>query len=237
MMKIRNAIILAAGRGSRMRQLTDNMPKCMMTINNKTLIQRTLEVLINNNINNIILITGYKSDVLLEYIRNTLNININAIYNDMWDKSNSIYSMYLAREYLDDAIVIDSDIYINNESCIQTSIEYSGYSAIKTTNTNEWQLITDENNFIKEVVIEGQYKEGLPIIDVSYWTKKDGIKIKTYLENNITDMTDSFWDEVPLIELIDELQLKRYDINENDAIEFDTPEELEKVRKIVCLKD
>ena len=68
-MKIENAIILAAGRGSRMKELTDDKPKCMVEINNKSIIQRTIEVFKYKNINNIIVITGYQSDKLKRHLK------------------------------------------------------------------------------------------------------------------------------------------------------------------------
>lgn len=244
-MKIKNAIILAAGRGSRMRHLTDEVPKCMMTINNKTVIQRLIEVLKYKYINNIIVITGYKSDILRKHL-NEIDRNIKIIQNNSWNAGNSIMSMLCAFMHLENTIVIDSDIYINNLDCIKNDVKYSGYSAVRTNRSSEWQLLVDKDNFIKETKLSGQYDNGLPIIDISYWLKEDAdviIKYFTVMFVNMmichedTEDSKKFWDEIPLIELLHQLRLKRYDINETDAMEFDTPEELEIVRKKVCLVD
>ena len=239
-MKIENAIILAAGRGSRMGCLTNDMPKCMMKINNKTIIQRTIEVFKYKNINNIIVITGYKSDVLRQHL-NKIDNNIKIIENSIWNFSNSITSMKAALKYLKNSIVIDSDIYINNYDCIKNDVEYSGYSAVKTSRPSEWQLLTDAEGFIKKTEKSGQYEEGLPIIDISYWLKEDANIVANcildVLSNEQIDSKNKFWDEIPLIDFLHQFRLKRYDINEKDAMEFDTPEDLEKVRKIVCSVD
>lgn len=240
-MKIENAIILAAGRGSRMKELTDDKPKCMVEINNKSIIQRTIEVFKYKNINNIIVITGYQSDKLKKHLK-SIDESIKVIENPIWNETNSIFSMFLASKYLKNSIVIDSDIYINNVDCILNDVEYSGYSALKDKKPSEWQLTLDENaNFIEKVQFYDNYERALPIIDISYWLEKDA---KTII-NHIRDIVmhgnpkdaQKFWDEIPLIDFLHQLRLKRYDIEKTDAMEFDTPEEFEEVRKIVCLAD
>ena len=166
-MKIENAIILAAGRGSRMKELTDDKPKCMVEINNKSVIQRTIEVLKYKNINNIIVITGYQSDKLKRHLK-SIDESIKVIENPIWNETNSIFSMFLASKYLKNSIVIDSDIYINNVDCILNDVEYSGYSALKDKKPSEWQLTLDKNaSFIEKVQLHGNYERALTIIDIS----------------------------------------------------------------------
>lgn len=242
MTKIKNAIILAAGRGSRMKHLTDNMPKCMMQVNNKTIIRRTIEVLKYKNINNITIVTGYKSDVLTNYIRSFDN-TINFVNNSAWAITNSIYSMFLALDYLHDTIVIDSDIYINNPDCILTDIEYSCYSAVNTFNPREWNLHVNKNNVIDFVYadysLQDIYDNSKPIIDISYWLEKDSIYIASVIKSLILtatskDIFSQYWDEIPLMYLLHAITLKRHVIHQNDAIECDTEEELNNIRSLVC---
>lgn len=240
-MKIENAIILAAGRGSRMKELTADKPKCMVEINNKSIIQRTIEVFKYKNINNIIVITGYQSDKLKKHLK-SIDESIKVIENPIWNETNSIFSMFLALKYLKNSIVIDSDIYINNVDCVLNDVEYSGYSALKDKKPSEWQLTLDKNaNFIEKVQFDGNYERALPIIDISYWLEKDAKTIVSHIRDIVThgksEDAQKFWDEIPLIDFLHQLRLKRYDIEKTDAMEFDTPKEFEKVRKIVCLAD
>lgn len=237
---IDNAIILAAGRGSRMKELTNDRPKCMMTVNNTTVIERTIEVLKYKNINNIIVVTGYKSRILRMHLKN-IDRRIKIIKNRHWKKTNSIMSMKLVSRYLNNSVVIDSDIYINNPNVINTEVEFSGYTALKDNKPKEWQLQKDmQFNFIESVKFNGIYKDALPIIDISYWTEDDSKKIKTMIDSILKkdkNAKNKFWDEIPLIDYITEFDLRRYDIEKTDAMEFDTPEELQKVRNTVCLMD
>lgn len=238
-MKIENAIILAAGRGSRMKNLTNTKPKCRLKINNKTIIQRTIDAFKYNNINNIVVITGYKSSILQKHLA-TIDKNIKTIYNPLWETTNSITSMLLALDYLHNSIVIDSDIYINDLDMIRNDVPYSGYSAVINSNTNEWQLETDDSRFIKSVYTSGSYDNALPIIDISYWLKDDSKiisdKIKMMSKSGKEEDSNRFWDEVPLFECLNQLKLRRYDIEKFDAFEMDTPEELARVRKL-CSAD
>lgn len=241
-MKIENAIILAAGRGSRMKELTKDKPKCMQTINNISVIQRIINVFKYKNIKHIIVVTGYKSGILRKHLSTSYN-DIIFVKNNNWESTNSIYSMYsvikrLPLEYFKNTIVIDSDIYINNVDCIQNDVSYSGYSAVKNFNPNEWQLLVNEEHRIVDTELHHCFRNGLPIIDISYWKDKDLLQVMTKICKSVDNgMLQKYWDEIPLLECLDTLYLKRYDIDKNDAMEFDTKEDLEKVRKIVCSAD
>lgn len=233
MRRIKNAIILAAGRGSRMKELTDDKPKCMQLIKGKTVIQRTIEVFKYKNINKIIVITGYKSNVLRKHL-NSLFDNIIFIKNKKWKTTNSIYSMFLASDYLNDSIVIDSDIYINNIKDVRTEISESGYTAVKESRPEEWQILA-KNGIITDVKKKGSYKLGLPIIDLSYWKEEDSYIIADHLKELVKDTSNlqKYWDEIPMIDFRNELRLRRYDVDKDSLMEFDTKEDLEEIRRIL----
>jgi len=95
-----DAIILAAGMGKRLKNLTKDKTKCMITVNEITLIERMLNQLDKLNLDKIVLVIGYQSEKLTEFI-STLNINtpIEYIYNNIYDKTNNIYSLFLAKNY------------------------------------------------------------------------------------------------------------------------------------------
>lgn len=107
------AIILAAGMGKRLKELTKDNTKCMVKINGVTLIERMLCQLDKKNLERIIIVTGYKGEGLREYIC-SLDISTEIIYvdNPVFDKTNNIYSLSLASDYLleDDTLLFESDI-------------------------------------------------------------------------------------------------------------------------------
>jgi len=108
-----NAIILAAGMGRRLKELTANNTKCMVRVNGITLIERMLRQLDVLDLAKIIIVVGYEGQKLINYIR-TLGIKTEIIYinNPIYDRTNNIYSLSLARDYLleDDALLLESDL-------------------------------------------------------------------------------------------------------------------------------
>ena len=107
------AIILAAGMGSRLKELTKNNTKCMVKVNGVTLIDRMLHQIEKNKIDRIIIVVGYKGEILKEYINSLdIKIPITFVENPIYNKTNNIYSLYLAREYLtkDDTLLFESDL-------------------------------------------------------------------------------------------------------------------------------
>lgn len=107
------AIILAAGMGKRLKELTSNATKCMVEVNGVTMIERTLSQLDALNLERIVVVVGYEGQKLMEYI-GTLDIQtpVEYVNNDVYYKTNNIYSLYLAKDYLleDDTLLLESDI-------------------------------------------------------------------------------------------------------------------------------
>jgi len=108
-----NAIILAAGMGKRLKELTANNTKCMIRVNGITLIERMLSQLDVLNLSKIIIVIGYEGQKLKNYITK-LDIKTEIIYinNPIYDRTNNIYSLSLARDYLleEDALLLESDL-------------------------------------------------------------------------------------------------------------------------------
>ena len=107
------AIILAAGMGKRLKELTHNNTKCMVKVNGVTMIDRMLHQIEKHHLSRIVIVVGYEGQKLIDYIA-TLNINTPIIYvnNPVYDKTNNIYSLALAKEYLkqDDTLLFESDL-------------------------------------------------------------------------------------------------------------------------------
>ncbi len=107
------AIILAAGMGKRLGELTCNNTKCMIKVNGMTLIERMLGQLDRLHLNRIIIVTGYKGSELKDFI-STLDIStpVEYVTNSIYDRTNNIYSLFLAKDRMveDDTILLESDL-------------------------------------------------------------------------------------------------------------------------------
>lgn len=225
------AILLAAGMGTRLRPLTLETPKSLVSVNGQPMLERQIEFLKDKGIHEIIIVTGYLSEKF-EYLKEKYNVKL--IHNDKFDKYNNIYTMYLVREYLADSYVIDGDIYLNRnfiDSNIKQSTYFSGY---KTNFENEWMLCYDEYNRVYDIeVCSGN---GYILSGVSYWSKSDGEKIVGKLEGAINngDFNELYWDDIAK-DNIKNLEIFIRKIDSNDAYEIDSLSDLEEVEKNIMI--
>lgn len=107
------AIILAAGMGRRLGELTGDNTKCMLKVNGVRLIDRALDCLSKIGLSRIILVVGYKGENVKEYIGNSYKgVDIVYVDNPIYDKTNNIYSLYLAKDWLlkEDTLLLESDL-------------------------------------------------------------------------------------------------------------------------------
>jgi len=112
------AIILAAGIASRLRPLTNNSPKCLLEIGEKNLLQRTINALIANKINDIIIVTGYLHEMIETFVtQHYPNLQIEFIHNEKYESTNNIYSLWLTQKSVlnTDIILLDSDILFDSK--------------------------------------------------------------------------------------------------------------------------
>ena len=107
------AIILAAGMGKRLKELTQNNTKCMVKVNGVALIDRMLHQIDREHLSRIVIVVGYEGQKLIDYI-GTLNIQTPIIFinNPVYDKTNNIYSLALAKDWLckEDTLLFESDL-------------------------------------------------------------------------------------------------------------------------------
>lgn len=107
------AIILAAGMGKRLKELTQDRTKCMVQVNGVALIDRMLHQIESRHLSRIVIVVGYQGEKLMKYI-DTLGIRTPIVYvqNPIYDKTNNIYSLALAKDYLcqDDTLLFESDL-------------------------------------------------------------------------------------------------------------------------------
>ena len=103
------AIILAAGKGSRFNNLTKTIPKCLFTIGNTTILDRQIDILIENGINDILVITGYESNLIQKHLNQK---NVKIVKNKKYDIFDNLYSFWCAKNFIKtDFICIYGEIF------------------------------------------------------------------------------------------------------------------------------
>jgi choline kinase len=111
-------IILVAGISSRLRPLTENTPKCLLKIGKKLILERMLDNLIANGLNDFVFVTGYlENQIKKKIITNYPNINVEFIYNDVYNTTNNIYSLWMTKEAVkgEAVLLLDGDIIFDEK--------------------------------------------------------------------------------------------------------------------------
>jgi len=107
------SVILAAGISARLRPLTDHIPKCLLKIGDKTILERTLDNLLAYHLNDIVIVTGYLEEQIKNFVaRYYPQLNVTYIRNNKYDTTNNIYSLWMTKDLVinNDMLLMDSDI-------------------------------------------------------------------------------------------------------------------------------
>ena len=107
------AVILAAGMASRLRPLTNDRPKCLLEVGRRTLLQRTVDALLEAGLREFVVVTGYRGEMIRQFLTKQYpDQTFHFIDNAVYDKTNNIYSLWLTRPFTDgkDFLLLDSDI-------------------------------------------------------------------------------------------------------------------------------
>jgi choline kinase len=121
-------VILAAGIASRLKPLTDHIPKCLLQVNGKRILELTIENLVATGNSEIIIVTGYLENKISEFINEKFpELNVTFIHNQLYTSTNNIYSLWLAKDAVigDDMLMMDSDIIF--DKLIISKLINSGY--------------------------------------------------------------------------------------------------------------
>lgn len=112
------ALILAAGMASRLRPLTTNTPKCLLKVGERNLLQRSLDALIAGGINEFVIVTGFLHEMIESFVTTHYpDLHVTFIHNPIYDSTNNIYSLWLARPEAEghDVLLLDSDLLYDPE--------------------------------------------------------------------------------------------------------------------------
>ena len=152
---------------------------------------------------------------------------IKLIENPYYDTCNNISSLYVARDHIENSIILDGDQIIYNSEILSPEFERSGYNSVWTDEeTDEW-LQTVENGYVTSCSRTGGRK-GWQLYSISRWTAEDGRKLKHHLEVEFEQKKNRqiYWDDVAMFCYPDEYELGIRPMNKNDIIEVDNLSEL-----------
>ncbi|WP_251620493.1 NTP transferase domain-containing protein [Odoribacter lunatus] len=151
------AIILAAGIASRLRPLTDHTPKCLLKIGKKCLLERTINNLLANHFNELVIVTGYLQEQIVEFVHTHYPaLNVEFIYNEKYASTNNIYSLWLAGKSVskEDLLLLDSDIIF--DPTLVSAVLASSYPNCLAINRHplgeeEMKVIADSQGMVQQI--------------------------------------------------------------------------------------
>ena len=225
MHQVKRAIIMAAGIGKRMQPVTLETPKPLVTVNGVSMIDTVISALHKNEIFEIYVVVGHLKEQF-SFLENKYP-GVRLIENPHYNTCNNISSLYVAREYIGEAIILDGDQIIYNPEILKPEFVRSGYNAVWADNhTNEW-LLTVENDVVTHCSRTGG-QNGWQLFSVSRWTAKDGAALKRHLEIEFEEKKNRqlYWDDVALFCYPDAYELGVFPMESGDIIEIDCLEEL-----------
>ncbi len=157
------AIILAAGMGKRLKELTSEATKCMVKVNGVAMIDRMLGALDKLGLSRIVVVVGYEGQKLMDYI-DALGIAtpIEYVNNTVYDKTNNIYSLYLAKDYLvqEDTLLLESDL-VFEEAVLQKLIRHPYPSLVLVDKFESWMdgtvVTLDDHDNIQSFVAKREF--------------------------------------------------------------------------------
>lgn len=129
MNKIKRAIIMASGLGTRLRPLTLTVPKPLLKVGEVVMIESIIDGLLANNISEIHIVTGYLKDCFAYLPDKYPNADIDLIFNEDYQECNNISSLYVARNFLDETMIIDGDQIIKNQQVLTPFLNVQGTTA------------------------------------------------------------------------------------------------------------
>lgn len=234
------ALILNSGMGSRMGVLSAEQPKCMTEVyGNHTIISRQLEQLLEYGITEIVITTGAHETVLRKYVESlSLPLDIKYVYNKDYQKTNYIYSIYCADEYLDDDIIlIHGDLVFENrvlEMLLSTDKSCMAVSSSMPLPQKDFKAVINQGRIVKvgvdffENAVAAQPAYFLLKKDWGFWRKT----IREYCESG-EEVKRKCYAENAFNEISDKCRIYPLDVDGMLCNEVDTPEDLLGVAKRV----
>jgi len=231
------AIILAAGASKRLRPMTDNIPKCLIKIGRKSIIDYQIEALTNSGITNIFIVVGYLAEKIMKHLTLTYpDINFRFIYNPYYMRTNTIYSLWLASsEMNEDFVYLNADVLFDKK-IIKNLVESPFRNCLAISHQKcsdeEVKVIIDTNNLVKDIGkdIDPKQSDG-EFIGIAKFSKEFNIHFKNKVDYLVREGKVNAFFELALKELIHLSQLYVIDVNNLPYIEIDFFNDLEKAKR------
>lgn len=225
--RVKRAIFLAAGFGSRMVPLTFNTPKPLVRVHGTRMIDTLLNAVEAAGIPEIIIVRGYLGEQFDQLLYKYPNIKF--VENPIYNEANNISSAMVVRYLFQNAYVLEADLVLSNPKLIRKYEYSSNFLGIPVDVTDDWCLYADKAGIITEQCVGGRHCHQM--VGISYWDAKSGAT----LANDIEDVFRSpggkerYWEQVALLYKKENYKVAIRECRAEDIVEIDTYNELKQI--------
>ena len=224
--RVKRAVVIAAGFGSRMVPITLNTPKPLVRVKGNRIIDSCLDAIKEAEIEEIYIVRGYLAEQFDQLLYRYPNIKF--IENPMYNEANNLSSIVCAGDLLQNAYVVEADLLLSNKKLIKKYQYSSNYLGIPVERTDDWCVkLTD--GYISKIAIGGE--DCYQVVGISYWTAEDGKKLYRDCREvfNAPGGKERYWDQVPLEYCIKNYKVSIRECSFDDIVEIDTFNELKQL--------
>ncbi len=225
--RVKRAVFLAAGFGSRMVPLTFNTPKPLVRVHGTRMIDTLLDAVVAAGIPEIVIVRGYLGEQFdqLLYKYPTIKFMENPIYNE----ANNISSALVARYLFQNAYVLEADLVLSNPALIRKYEYSSNFIGIPVEVSDDWCFYTDKNGYISQQTIGGRNCHQM--VGISYWDADSGAKLAHDIEEVYSSPggKERYWEQVALLYKKENYQVAIRECSAKDIVEIDSFSELKQI--------
>jgi HAD superfamily hydrolase (TIGR01450 family) len=241
-----NVVILAAGLGSRFGDVTAIVPKCLLTLHSKNILQMQLEALTSHSeVEKIFIVVGYQKNLIAEFILNSeFKDQVELIVNNDYESTNNMYSLFLASDQVRGKcfILCNGDVAFTSKSILR----FSGINKseilvdLNQFTIDNMKVVFDSKGLLRDISkkIEKVSSHGISL-DVYKFSEADSEVLFEFIEKEIAENRKNNWTEAALSELSKNqiIELNVVDIGTDLWFEVDNHEDIQKARKIFVPKE
>ena len=237
-MKTMKALILNSGAARRLKPLTDHLPKCLLEVNGKSILQRQIELLLSVGVKKYIITTGPLQDKIINHVKEKFPAELDVVFtnNPKFETTNYIYSMWLARNEIDDddILLLHGDL-VFEKSVVQKIVKQRRSSVIvdRAAPLPEKDFKGSiQNGKVREIGIDVGGKDVAFLLPLYFWTKEDFQLWMDHIEKFVKNNNTSCYAENAFNEISETIDLIPLDIVNEFCMEIDTLDDLKLAKQI-----